>query len=154
MFHEFSVYEGQLKLAAEQASHIKSLVPILVNYEDWLEWCNREEKDLTGLPVREYANFLFNMECRKVLDNACEANDQIIKSAYIAVTTSEIGLDKANDLSSLALIYEGIDSSSVIELVSDARIFHEHALALASAYAAAKNVSQVCWYRDRIYCWY
>lgn len=154
MFVEFNDLDKQLALAIAQASLLQPVVPIKVKYDAWIEWCESRDEELTGHSVRSFANFLFETKCRKILDSAREVNDQIFKSSYIGVTTTEVGRDKANDLSSIALIVEGVGGSSVIELVNDVRIFHEHAIVLASAYAVCKQVSQVCWYRDRRYCWH
>jgi hypothetical protein len=53
--------------------------------------------------------------------------------------TDEIGQDKANDLSHIAKVRRRIDGKPDIKpIVENLRIFHEHAVALASAYAVAE----------------
>jgi len=154
MFSEYEEWEFQKRNAAEQASPLKPLVPIAIQFRKWLEWCEQQDIEQTGASVRAFSNALFEDKCRHVFNAVCEFDGSVIKSSYIAVSTMEIGRDKANDLSSIALITEGLHGTSVLELVDDARIFHEHAVTLASAYAVLKDVSQVCWFKDKKYGWH
>lgn len=154
MFSNYEAWENVRKRAASQGTPLKPHVSLTVKCAEWETWCERNTLELTGSSVRQFASVLFEAKCREVLFSAREFNDGILKSSYIALSTSEIGMDKANDLSSIALVTEGLLGTSTSELVTDARIFHEHALALASAYAVSKGVSHVSWTKDRTYCWH
>ena len=70
----------------------------------------------------------------------------LLPSRYILAVTDEIGQDKANDLSHIAKVRQRVDGKPRIKpIVEDLRIFHEHAIALASAYAVAEGLEAVMW---------
>ncbi|MBL4763443.1 MAG: hypothetical protein JKY93_12195 [Gammaproteobacteria bacterium] len=154
MFSDYEEWEFQKKNAVKQATVLKPLVPISIQCKKWLDWCVQQDVVQSGASVGAFANALFEDKCRHVLNAACEFDGRVTKSSYIAVSTTEIGRDIANDLSSIALITEGLHGTSVLELVNDAQIFHEHAVALASAYAVLKGVSQVFWFKNKKYGWH
>ena len=80
--------------------------------------------------------------------------EAILPASYILVTTEEIGQDKANDVSHIAAIRERLDSEpDEREILFDARIFHEHAVTLGSAYAIANRIECVLWTKNRTYAW-
>lgn len=78
----------------------------------------------------------------------------LLPANYILAVTDEIGQDKANDLSHIAKIRECFEGKSDIKpIVEDLRVFHEHAIALASAYAVAEGLDAVMWTRKLRYAW-
>jgi hypothetical protein len=61
---------------------------------------------------------------------------------------------KANDLSHIAKVRQRFDGKPDIKsIVKDLRIFHEHALVLASAHAVAEGLEAVMWIRKKRYAW-
>ncbi len=105
--------------------------------------------------IYEYANDLFQDRVQAMINSALEMKGRsILPSRYIMVVTEEIGMDKANDLSHLAKVRERTDGNRELKpLAEDLRIFHEYALALASAYAIAEELDAVMWIRNRRYAW-
>jgi hypothetical protein len=70
------------------------------------------------------------------------------------LVTDKIGQDRANDLSHIAVARQRVRGEPDIRsIVEDLRIFHEHALALGSAYAVAEGLDAVMWMRHRRYAW-
>ncbi len=63
-------------------------------------------------------------------------------------------LYRANDLSHIAMAHQRVrgepDIRSIVETL---RIFHEHALALGSAYGVAEDFDAVMWIRHRHHAW-
>jgi hypothetical protein len=79
---------------------------------------------------------------------------RILPYRYILAMTDEIGQDKANDLSHIVKVRELIEGGAERKrIVGDLRIFHEHAVAIASAYAIAEGLDAVMWIRNRRYAW-
>jgi len=78
----------------------------------------------------------------------------ISPSRYVLAVTEEIGQNRANDISHIVAITEMPDSDPAVRvLVADARVFHEHALALGCAYAVAEDIECVLWQKDLRYAW-
>lgn len=76
-------------------------------------------------------------------------------SAYVLAVTQEIGQDQANDVSDIAFVREHSNGEpSIRPLAENLRIFHEHAVALAAAYAVREGVDVVQWNRNRRHGWF
>jgi hypothetical protein len=97
----------------------------------------------------------YDQYLRSILESAHELrSDSIVPECYDLAITEEIGQDKVNDVSHIALIRERLgDTAMVRPLVENARIFHEHAVVLASAYALIEEVGFVFWKKDLTYAW-
>lgn len=62
--------------------------------------------------------------------------------------------DRCNDLTRIGLVQAEVEDDVIVkELLLDARIFHEHGLALAGAHALAKGLDCVMWQKDLRYAW-
>lgn len=151
-------YEAWLEHVAEAASAatpLKPLVAMPVRAVEWLEWCRAAEKEPSHAALRAYAHDLFAKPMFDLLSRARERKrDGLVLSSYVLAVTEEIGQDCANDLSHIALVRERPSGDPVIRpLAENLRIFHEHALALAAAYALSRGVGAVQWQKNRQYSW-
>jgi hypothetical protein len=105
--------------------------------------------------VQDYANEIFEQKIRAIMHAARDRSaSRIVPSRYILAVTEEIGQNRANDLSHIAAIREMPNSDPTIRaLVTDARIFHDYALALACAHAVAEGIECVLWQKELRYAW-
>lgn len=155
LFQTFNEWQVRLVAAAACGTALQPFVPVSVNFQDWDEWC-RKQRLLRSLDaIRKYANAVFERNVRALAAAAREHQSiSILPHRYVLAVTEEIGQDKANDVSNIAVIRERSDGSSAIRpLVKNIRIFHEHAVILASAYALAEGIEFVLWKKDLTYAW-
>jgi hypothetical protein len=126
-----------------------------VTFDNWERWCKAEGILESDHSVFEYANWLFSVEVRSRIFNAREFHTVTnFPAQYVLVVTEVIGQDRANDVSHIALVQERTEAEPIIRsLVKDARVFHEHALALAGAYAIREGLDDVLWSKDLTYAW-
>jgi hypothetical protein len=125
-------------------------VPITVG--DWTTW--RSERSGNG-SIFQLANEEFTKRVREKILQARELESaRIVPSHYVLAITDVIGQDRANDVSHIALISE-LPGGKVLsrEVVKNAKIFHEHAVALAAAYAIRESIDAVMWSKDLSYAW-
>lgn len=136
-------------------SVLKPFVPISVTVLGWEQWRSLNGGGAGISSVRQYANALFSKRLRAILGAARERKpDSVVPSRYILVVTEEIGQDHGNDLTRIALASAALPVDLILsELVMDARIFHEHGLVLACAYALAEGAECVLWQKDSRYAW-
>lgn len=151
-------YEGWLRLqqeARDEADPLKPLVSLPVEHDLWLGWCAKQKLRPTMKAVRAYANSLFQDRVQTVIGSARELKtDSFVPARYILAVTDEIGQDRANDLSHIAAVRQPPEGDAIIRpLVEDLRIFHEHAVALAGAYAVSEGLDAVMWIRHKRYAW-
>lgn len=153
-----SSYEQWLKHVAEAAAAatpLKPLVAVPVRAIEWLEWCRAADMEPSHAALRAYALDQFTEPLFGLLSRARERKqDGLVLSSYVLALTEEIGQDCANDVSHVALVRERPRGDPVIQpLAENLRIFHEHALALAAAYALSRGVGAVQWQKNRRYSW-
>jgi hypothetical protein len=153
-----SSYEAWLEHIAEAAAAatpLKPLVAMPVRATEWLDWCREAGMGPSHAALRAYAHDLFTKPMLDLLSRARERKrDGLVLSSYVLALTEEIGQDCANDVSHIALVRERPEGDPVIRpLVENLRIFHEHALALAAAYALSRGIGAVQWQKNRQYSW-
>jgi len=77
----------------------------------------------------------------------------IVLPEYVYLVAEEIGQDKVNDLASIFHVREGPEGSREKEILRNGRLFFEHALALACAYALKRGVGMVLYDKDQTNAW-
>ena len=143
---------------AECAAHpqpLKPFVPMVVTHQGWIEWIPTVNEEPTIASVARFASDLFEQRVRALFASSRERHlPDLVPSTYVLVATEVIGQDRANDISHIALIRERPYADPVIlELETNARIFHEHALMLGCAYAVREGVETVLWQKHLEYAW-
>lgn len=155
LLHSYDEWQNERAVALTTGMPLMPIVPLAITFRDWLKWRQdqRISKDLFSLMT--YTNACFEQRVRSIMLAARDrATSSIAPSRYVLVVTEEIGQDRANDVSHIAVVREAPnDGAAIRELVANARIFHEHALALASAYALAESLECVFWAKDQRYAW-
>lgn len=132
----------------------RPLVPIAVSYQGTLEWCQELGHSLNETQLFAYAAHVFDKAAHNLIEHAMlRASSTIIPSRYVWVETHEIGQDRAYDFSVIRLVRETHAGPDVVDLVGPERIFHEHALALAAAYALRYKADIVMYDRILTYAW-
>jgi len=141
--------------AASEGSPVQPFVPVSVTVEGWTQWRSEDGQPRTFDSLIAYANSLFESRLEELLAKARQRTPTtLLPEHYVLAATEEIGQDKANDVSHIALVRELTDGETRISpVVEDARMFHEHALALSCAYAIAHDVPAVLWQKDVTYGW-
>lgn len=121
----------------------------------WQDWCEEESAPEDMGALEFYSNLLFDRAVRRLLANARpRTTATIVPAEYVLAATQEIGQDRANDLSHLGIFRERPDADPLIRtLATNQRIFHEHALVLACAYAFAHGIDHVMWQKNLRYAW-
>lgn len=153
-----AIYEEWLQKRAfytRDEDVLKPIVPIRVELDGWLAWCQETSAAPSMTTLANYANGLFTQRVRAVFDAARErTGSAIVPARYVLVVTEEIGQDRANDISHIAVVTEQARGEPLIrELVTNARIVHEHALMLACSYALREGIDMVLWHKNLEYAW-
>jgi hypothetical protein len=151
----FEAWRLKRDRAVKSGAALCPFAPVSVTFQAWDLWCTEQRIERSLVAVREYANTLFEEHLRSILASAREVlPDSIVPERYILAVTEEIGQDKANDVSHIAVVQESISGAAAHRLlVENARIFHEHALVLGSSYAVIAGLEFVFWAKDLTYAW-
>ncbi|HTQ12519.1 MAG TPA: hypothetical protein VMH86_01485 [Rhizomicrobium sp.] len=151
-------YEDWLKhrseaLAAGASTRPLVLMPVAV--DSWLAWCKKNKARKCLHTLRVYANELFGDAVRARLSNVRELRDtSIVPARYVASITEIIGQDCGNDVSHIYDVRERPGRPPTIRpLVENVRLFSEHAISLACAYAVAEGVECVMSQKNLRYAW-
>lgn len=152
---DWTAWEQHLAGARNAATPTQPLVSITVDAEDYLRWCIQEGEPPSLRTLKHFAHRLFDERIRAVLDAARERlAGGVVPSAYVLALTQEIGQDRANDVSDIAVVREFASGAPLIRpLLENERIFHEHAVALAAAYALREGLDTVRWTRNLRHGW-
>jgi hypothetical protein len=153
--HTFQDWRLKRGRAAGSNTALCPFAPVPVTFEGWQAWCNEQGIKRSVSSVHEYANFVFREGTDRILDAVREfTRKSIVPERYVLVVTEEIGQDKANDVSHIAIVQETIGGSANHQpLVENARIFHEHAVVLGTSYAFIAGLEFVLWKKDLKYAW-
>jgi hypothetical protein len=143
--------EGQEK---ELGSPTMPFVPVEVTFDGFAEWYKGERQETSASAICRHANELFDERVRRLMDTARERGKSgIVLPEYIYLMAEQIGQDKVNDLASIFHMWEGPEGSRDKELLRNGRLFFEHALALAGAYAVKRGVGIILYDKDQTNAW-
>lgn len=129
-------------------------VPVQISFDGWSNWKNNRAMSASN-SVHRYANDLFEVSIRRILESTRNFDQSVVRPRrYIVVLTEEIGQDRANDVSHAAIATElEREDTQHVEIFSEQRIVHEHAIALACSYALIHGIDVVMWRKDLRYAW-
>jgi hypothetical protein len=141
----FTTYERWLAERSQAASVGTELCPfvlIAVTYTGWRNWVQSQADDSS---ISRYANDLFEEKIRQLIASARDWDAAPIKPPrYVLAVTELIGQDRANDVSHIALVRERLHEKPATKMLAvNLRIFHDHGVALAAAYALTQKVELV-----------
>jgi hypothetical protein len=149
LWREFAAEEQRKERATEEP-----LVPIRIKFEAFRSWCRVKRRLLNDESMFDYAVEQFDKEVRARMLSALDlVGKAVVPVLHVHLIVEEIGQDRAHDLASAYLSRESDDGTTRLPLFVHRRIFFEHALAVASAYAVMHNVPIVTYVRDKTYAW-
>ncbi|OYY77007.1 MAG: hypothetical protein B7Y43_12210 [Sphingomonas sp. 28-62-20] len=148
-------WQRHVASAAAAATPTKPLVAIDVIPGAWLDWCRETNVEPNLKSLNGYAHMLFEESARALIETARERKATgIVLSTFVLAVTEEIGQDRANDISHIAIVREPMEGDPIIQpLAENVRMFREHAIALAVAYALAEGLDAVQWTVNKRYAW-
>lgn len=151
----YEAWQAKEARAHQSDTELHPLVTVEVTAEEWEHWCEGARRSLTARSVSDFATSRFDMDVRSRLSGAFEwGAPQQRPVCYVLVVTEVIGQDQANDVSHIGLAEDQPTGETwMLSFVQNARIRHEHALALGAAYAVRQGVSTVLWLKDLTYAW-
>lgn len=154
-FRTYDEWLAERADAAASGTALRPFVSVRITRDGWEAWRASQAPGGATTSVLEYSNDLFHQQIRSMVLAAREHTANcILPSHYMLAATELIGHDLANDVSHILEVREMSMSDPIIkEIVLHARIIHEHALALASAYALASGIDCVLWRKDLTYAW-
>ena len=139
----------------ERSDPLRPFLTIRLTIEIFETWCAARDLEPAQASIFECANDLFGHKARDLIASATNrAGRQVVPSRYVIAVTDVIGQDCANDVSEILLVHEQPNGEAHTKpLLRHTRIFHEHALGLAAAYAIREGVETVMWFKDETYAW-
>ena len=155
----FGTYEDWTAYRAQAASSDEPLRPFVavpVTRGSFEAWRRRHGAEANVISLMAHANERFDKSIRRLIDRAEEYQPgRSLCPRSVMVMTEVIGQDLANDVSHLAIIDAKRGEKPIAQpLITNIRIFHEHGVALAAAYALAHQIDAVLWSKDNRHAWY
>jgi hypothetical protein len=141
----------------EVASGLQPVVAMPVSFEDWTAWLEEQGLTASVQSIHVFATVLFERAVRDTMERSMEWNEnRVLPARYILLITEEIGQDRANDVSRIAIARSSLNDEQpqIFPILDNARLFFEHALAVASAYAVRERIDYVVWHKNLEYGWY
>lgn len=133
---------------------LKPFVEVAIDFRECQRWCNSRYEQWGFSDVCHYTNTLFDKKVKEIIAKAIQkSNSKVIIPNYIYLVTEEIGQDMENDMSSIYYVSEVPGFERKDTILENARLFFEHALALAAAYAIKLKAGIVMYDRDQRYLW-
>lgn len=150
-------YEEWIKFSIKEENDYKNIIQPFISIEIEHNELDKkiEDKFITRFyDLCNYANEIFNKRIRDIIFSARNINDTKIElDKYIFLVVREIGRDKKNDLCSI-YIARNVEEPEIIDtFIENERIFFEHGVSLASAYALKSNINMVLHFTDKTYAW-
>jgi hypothetical protein len=143
-------YRARAKLEADPQP--VALMP--VTFDGWSKWRDEAHEARLGRSVANYANHLFVQKLRSVGGRALDRSSlRVYPVQYVLAVTEEIGQDRANDVSHIGIVDDTADAPRIRSLTVNQRMFHEHAVIKAAAFAVALGIDTVLWEKDLRYAW-
>ena len=129
-------------------------VQIPVSPSGYRRWVEGQNKESSFDALCGYASQIFQDEIKKQIIRSENREDfKLLLAKYILLVVEEIGQDKANDVSSIYIVEDRMGREEFIPLFENKRIFFEHALGLAGAYAVKHGADVILHEVDKTFCW-
>jgi len=151
----FEDWVAEREEAISQGTQLKPLVTIPITFDAWNSSLNDGAAPRHFLPVREYANRLYQQAISSVIDGARDLEKtKVIPNRYVLAVTELIGQDQANDVSHIFLVEQHLGAEPrQTALVKNTRIFHLHACTLGASYAVKHGITSLRWKKVMTYAW-
>lgn len=152
MLGSYEAWKQREAQGQAEGTPLRPFVRVPITTEDWKRWC--EERGENG-SIFQFATERFSQRVRELVLRAKNLDGAtIIPSHYVLAITDVIGEDRANDVSHIVVVRELPNQKALChEIVKTERIFHEHAITLAAAYAVRDQLDAVMWLKNLQYAW-
>lgn len=129
-------------------------VPVQISPTGYCEWVESQSGGSSFSVLCSYATHIFQEEVKKhIIRSEKREEFKLLLARYILLIVEEIGQDKANDVSSIYLVEDRMGREEFKPIVENQRIFFEHALGVAGAYAVKHEADVVLHEVDKTFCW-
>ncbi len=155
LFATFEAWRDHEARAQTAHTDLRPFVAVSVSRGSFEAWRRRQKVEPTIAALKDHANGVFDREVRAILADAREHQPgQVLPRRFIFLNTEEIGQDRGHDVSKMALVEARRGKELVAtDLIGQHRLYHEHALALAAAYAVGLAAETVLWRRRGDHAW-
>lgn len=151
-FSEWLSYEKES--STSYYDKLKPFVPMSVQTEDFIDWCESRTEDNNFHALCLYASDLFSKRVKYVTESAIDIDkNPLILPEYILFIVEEIGQDVANDYGSIIHVSNNFEKKQQIIIIENTHFFYEYGIAVASTYAVKMGLSAVLYKRNREYVW-
>jgi len=143
--------ESYPKEEPKSTEPLKPIVLVDVKFEEFDRSVEKLKAQWNFRDVCEFANEVFYQRGLSLLKEAKEKNKiRIVPLYYIHLIVNEVGTDKVNDFASIYYVSElpGFERNEL--LVENEKLFYEHGMAVATAYAIKHKVDTILFTKKRI----
>jgi hypothetical protein len=153
-----SSYPEWLKSARESQVEadepLRPFVQVPVTIEGFTQWANLAKRKATFDSLCKYSVEVFQELIQAVLGDAKDISTvSVLPTTYVLLIVDEIGQDKANDISSIYAVSSLPGFERETPLIENKKIFFEHSLGLAAAYAIRDETPFIFYELDQTYRW-
>ena len=147
---DFETWDAHVSSALESGTPENPVVPADISRGSWEAW-RRKNPSLSGMAsFSAAANSRYGVEASKLVHSAREAYASMAAPRrFVWVVVEQIGRDELNDVADISMVVDGVEAP----LVSNLRMGHFNALALAAGHAIRLGITQILWKHDLKYAW-
>lgn len=139
---------------AESTEPLRPFVEVPITADGFARWARQGGHNMTFKSIVSYSVEVFQSQMHKVLEDAKDIGEVMVQPVtYVFLHVSELGQDKANDISSIYLVSTLPGFERETPLIENVRLFFEHSLCVAAAYAISEGISFLYYEIDRTYGW-
>ena len=133
---------------------LKPFVKVAIDFEQCQKWCSQRYGHWGFSEICQFANSCFDEQAKEIITKAIQKSEaKVLVPHYIYLITEEIGQDMENDLSSIYFVSDVPGFERKETILENERLFFEHAVALAAAYAIKRKASIVMYDKDQKHLW-
>jgi len=135
----------------ESKDQFKPLVLVKVNFEDFTRWIKKPKAKWQFSDLAQYSCEALHQKATLLLEEAMDKEQtEIVPLQYIHLVVNEVGSDKANDFASIYYVSELPGFEKNEPLIENAKLFFEHGMAVAAAYAIKHEVHAILFSKKQV----
>jgi len=130
---------------------LEPLLLLDVKFDEFERWITKPKGQWRFSDINAFANEILTQRALPLLETAKDKErTQILPLDYIHLVVNEVGTDKANDFASIYYVSEvpGFERNDL--LVENARMFFEHGMAVAAAYAIKRKANSIFYTKRKV----
>ncbi len=151
-----ATYNEWLSFCPDEAREVTDpLEPLLlldIRFEEFVCWIAKPKEQWHFSDINAFSNEVLTRRVLPLLEGAKDKKEtQVLPLDYIHLVVNEVGNDKANDFASIYHISEFPGFERNETLVENAKMFFEHGMAVAAAYALKRKVSAIFYTKHKTF---